>query len=340
MTDKDRAVPHPPIGPLDPDARVVIDRLGALNAPGYETMPARTARAIAAHLRRNAPWPRVRVGAVSDLDLTWPGGAMRARHYRPFGTQAGPAPLLIYLHGGGWTLGDLDTMDHLCRSLVRQAGVDVLSLDYPLSPESRFPATLDACAAALRSVFDRAGALGIDPARVALGGDSAGGNLAAALALMARDGDVPRVRAQCLIYPALDLRPRPDQLGPDQLGADQGNAAPGTLFLRPETMDWFCSNYLGPQGDAADWRASPSVAQTVAGLPPTHVLTAGHDVLRAQALDYAERLRAAGVAVVARDFPGQIHNFVAMPYAIPTAHAAIADMAEFLAEHLCGHTGA
>lgn len=308
-------MPHLPPGPLDPDARVVIDRLNALNAPGYETMPPKTARAIAALLRRNAPYPEVRVGEVRDIELA----GLRARHYRPLVQGAGGAPALVYFHGGGWTLGDLDTMDHLCRSLVRQAGVDVISVDYPLAPESRYAATVESCAGAMRAVF--AADLGLDCDRIAVGGDSAGGNLAAVMALMARDGDVPKLRAQCLIYPALDLT----VIGP----------ATPTMFMRPETMDWFSRNYLGPEGDPLDWRASPLLATDLGGLPASYVLTAGHDVLRDQGLDYVARLQNAGVTVVGRDYPGQIHNFVAMPYAIPTAHAAIADIAEFLVEHLC-----
>ena len=319
-------MPHPPIGPLDPDARAVIDRVNALNSPGYETMAPHTARAIAAHLRRNAPYPKVQVGAVRDFALATPVGSMRARHYRPFVAGAGGAPTLVYLHGGGWTLGDLDMMDHLCRALVRQAGVDVIALDYPLAPESRYQATVAACAAALRAIFGMAASLGLDADRIAVGGDSAGGNLAAVLALMARDGDLPRLRAQCLIYPALDLR--------------QSGVATATMFMRRETMDWFTANYLGPGGDAGDWRASPLLAADLTGLPPTCVLTAGHDILRGQGLDYAARLRQVGVTVVARDFPGQIHNFVAMPYVIPSAYAAIADIAEFLTLYLCGHKGA
>ena len=323
-------MPHPPTGPLDPDARVVIDRLNALNAPGYEVMPPKAARAIAAHLRRNAPYPKVTVGAVGDVDLATGAGPIRARHYRPFLRPATGAPTLVYFHGGGWTLGDLDTMDHLCRSLVRQAGIDIISVNYPLSPESRFPATVEACANAVRAIFDMAGALGLDRDRIALGGDSAGGNLAAVLGLMARDGDLPAIRAQCLIYPALDLRS----------DITLGGVSAGSLFMRPETMAWFTRNYLGDDGDAGDWRASPLLARNLGGLPPSFVLTAGHDVLRDQGLDYVARLKAAGVTVIGRDYPGQIHNFVAMPYAIPTAHAAIADIAEFLTVHLCGQIGA
>ncbi|MEO8242237.1 MAG: alpha/beta hydrolase [bacterium] len=320
---------HPPTGPLDPDARVVIDRLNALNAPGYETMPPQTARAIAAHLRRNAAYPTVKVGAVRDFDLASDARPLRARHYRPLMQQTGSAPALVYFHGGGWTLGGLDTMDHLCRALVRQAGVDIVSVEYPLAPESRFTATVAVCAGAVRKIFAMAGELGLDPGRVALGGDSAGGNLAAVLALTARDGGLPAVRAQCLIYPALDLRRSTVVSG----------VTNSTLFMRPETMDWFTGNYLGPGGDASDWRASPLLANDLTGLPPSYVLTAGHDVLRVQGLDYVARLKSAGVLVIGRDYPGQIHNFIAMPYAIPTAHAAIADIAEFLVEYLCGQTG-
>ena len=323
-------MPRTDPGLLDPDARAVIDRINALNAPGYETMPPGTARAIAAHLRRNAPYPRVKVGSVRDIDLDTGTRTIKARHYRPLAPHAGSAPTLIFFHGGGWTLGDLDTMDHLCRSLVRQAAIDVVSVDYPLSPESRFPATVDACADAVRAIVRNAEALGLDPDRVALGGDSAGGNLSAVLALMARDGDLPQIRAQCLIYPAVDLRP----------GGTLGGTAQETMFMRPETMAWFVGTYLGSQGDAGDWRASPLLAPDLTGLPPSYVLTAGHDVLRDQGQEYGARLRDAGVTVVERDFPGQIHNFVAMPYAIPTAHIAIADIAEFLVDHLCGQPGA
>ncbi len=321
-------MPYPPLGPLDPDARTVVDRLNALNAPGYEEMPPIAARAIAAHLRRNAPYPQVKVGAVRDIGLASGAGPIRLRHYRPF-TQVKAAPTLVYFHGGGWVLGDLDTMDHLCRALVRQAGIDVVSVDYPLAPESPFQATVASCAAALRAIFQQAGALGLDPDRIALAGDSAGGNLAAVLGLMARGGELPKIKAQCLIYPALDLRP-----------AAVRATAPADLFLRPQTMAWFTRCYLGPEGDAGDWRASPMLAPDLSGLPPSYMLTAGHDILRHQGLDYVARLQAAGVTVIGRDYPGQIHNFVAMPYAIPTAHAAIAEIAEFLIVHLCGHSGA
>lgn len=315
---------------LDPDARTVIDRMNALNAPGYEAMPPAAARAIAAQLRKNTPVPRLRVGAVDDIDLAAGTTTMKARQYRPFRPRPqGGAAAMIFLHGGGWTLGDLDTMDHLCRSLVRQAGIDVISLDYPLAPETRFPDTPQLCARAVRSIFDRTAALGLDPARIAIGGDSSGGNLAAVLALMARQGELSGFRAQCLIYPALDLRARDTA----------GDPPPDTVFLRAETMDWFLDNYLGP-ATPENWRASPLLAPDLSGLPPSYVLTAGYDVLRGAGLAYVERLQKAGVTTIARDFPGQIHNFIAMPHAIPTAYAAIADIAEFLVEHLCGEIGA
>lgn len=321
------AVPHPPAGPLDPDARVVIDRLNALNAPGYESMPPKAARAIAAMLRRNAPYPKVKVGAVDTFDLATEVGPLKVRHYRPF-LRARPAPTLIYFHGGGWVLGDLETMDHLCRTLVRQGGVDVISVDYPLAPESQVLATVEACAAAVRAIFEQAEALGLDPERIAVGGDSAGGNLAAVMALLARQGDLPGLKAQVLIYPVLDLREGSLPEGPGD-----------TMFMRRETMDWFSASYLGAEGDAGDWRASPAVVNDLRGLAPAYVMTAGHDVLRDQGLDYAARLKGAGVAVVVKDYPGQIHNFVAMPYAIPTAYAALADIAEFLIDRLTGQAG-
>lgn len=323
-------VPFSPSAPLDPDARSVIDRLNALNAPGFETMRPAAARAISGQLRQNAPIPQVRVGAAEDAPLGAGAGTMAARIYRPFGAAPPEGhPMLVYLHGGGWTLGDLDTMDHLCRSVVRQAGIAVVSLDYPLSPETQFPQVHQALWEALDALIAEAPRWQLDPARLALGGDSAGGNLAATLALMARDAGGPDLAALCLIYPALDLRP---EALPDMLDES-------TMFLRRATVDWFIGNYLPAPDDAAAWAASPGLAPDLAGLPPCLIVTAGHDVLTPQAEAFARRLRAAEVPTHHRDFPGQIHNFVALPHVIPTAYAALEEIAGFLLGRLAGHEG-
>ena len=256
------------------------------------------------------------VGAVADLEL---GGEppLRARHY----TQAEPGdphPLLVYYHGGGFTYGDLETHDGVCRILCRHAGAHVLAVDYRLAPEHPFPAAVEDARAALRWAFANAGALGADPTRVGVGGDSAGGNLAAVVSqLAARDGGPPPV-LQLLIYPATDFSAR--RRSRELFGE-------GFLLTQSE-MDWFQSNYLGPErSDTRDPRASPLLAEDLSGLAPAYVVTAAFDPLRDEGEEYAEALRAAGTPVTLRRFPGFIHAFIAGAGVSRNARDALVEIA-------------
>lgn len=317
---------HPQAGLLDPAAKKLMGLLSRLRTPGYETMTPETARIAAAQAVRNAPLPKVSVGGVEDLSFNTGEYALRARIYRPLTKPSATAgPALIYFHGGGWVLGDLDSHDHLCRSLVRSAGITVVSIDYPLSPKFQFPYPLLASAAAVRWVFEQAETLNLDPTRIGLAGDSSGGNLVAALALMARDKELPSPRVQCLLYPCLDLT---------MSLASYGLTLEGLPFSA-KTMGWFINLYAPQTTDRNDWRASPLFARDVSGTAPAYVMTVGFDVLRDEGRAYANKLTQAGVPVVEKHFPGQIHAFLTMPNVLPTAYEAIADLGEFLVVNLC-----
>jgi acetyl esterase len=250
--------------------------------------------------------------------LLTPGGvAMRA--YRPAtSSKTDVLPALVYFHGGGWTIGDLDTHDGLCRELANGARCAVFSVEYRLAPESPFPAAVNDCVAATRYVRQEARALNVDASRIAVGGDSAGGNLAAVVALHARDeGEKrggPPMCFQLLIYPATDQNMDTESLRRN--GQD--------YLLTRALMERFRSNYLRP-ADYADWRASPALAKSHVGLPSAFILTAGFDPLLDEGRQYADLLARAGVQVSYRDYPDMIHGFILMGGALDTARTAVAD---------------
>ncbi len=283
---------------LDPDMQLVVS---FLELTGAESLASESVEKSRAHMRHNA---RVhgatpeRVARTADLTIPGPGGRLAARHYVP-DEPGGPHPLLVFLHGGGFVLGDLDTHDAPCRILCAFAGVHVLSIDYRLAPEHPFPAAVDDARAALSWALANAGALGADPARVAIGGDSAGGNLSAVACHAVRDAGGPQPAAQLLLYPSADrTQPRPSL----SLFAD------GFLLTRGD-IDWFHERYSGG-GMYADPRISPLLAPSLAGLPRALVVTAGFDPLRDEGEAYAAALAAAGTPTVLRRFPSLLHGFV------------------------------
>jgi acetyl esterase len=222
-------------------------------------------------------------------------------------------PVLVYYHGGGWVIGDLETHDVLCRQLCNLSGYAVMAVDYRLAPEHRFPAAFEDALAATRWVRAQAGALRVDPARLAVGGDIAGGNLAAAVALAARDaGDLP-IAFQLLIYPATDQR----------RGAASHTANGQGYLLTRDTIAWFHDHYLPDPAQDLDWRASPLLHARHDGLPPAFVLTAGYDPLRDEGLQYAQKLTESGVRATLVNFERQIHGFIPMGRVIDEAGAAV-----------------
>lgn len=309
-----------PAASPDPDTRALLALLGRLNFPGWETMPAAAARAMSLRAVENTPLPAISVGAVQTLSVPTRHGDILVRRFNPLGPTRPTTPALVYFHGGGWVLAHTKAHDFICRYLCRMTGAPVLAVDYPLAPEHPFPEPVEATADVWRWLVANAAPLGLDPSRMGVAGDSAGGNLAAVLALMARDGNVPAPKAQVLLYPALDcanLRP-------------SHQFDPSGLFLKPATMAWFLDQYLPDPATRTDWRASPLLAPDHSGLAPAYVLIAGHDLLADEGEAYAKTLEQAGVSVTRRLFPGQVHNFLAQPHVLPTAFTALSEVAEYL----------
>jgi len=293
---------------LDPQARALIDLMIERGVPPTHTLTPAQARSFYRDRRGFTQPEPPPMAEVQDLMA----GPVPVRLYRPTATQT-PQPVLVYLHGGGWTIGDLDTHDVLCRQLARDGACAVVSVDYRMGPEHRFPAAVEDCVEAFAWVQAQAQALHLDASRMAVGGDSAGGNLAAALCLVQREAGRPMPAFQLLIYPATDMR----AVAPSHTTNGQG------YMLTNDSIHWYRGNYIGDQADWSDWRASPLLAQSHAGLPPALVLTAGFDPLRDEGLQYANALSAAGVPTQYVCFERQIHGFITMGRVIEEAHTAV-----------------
>ncbi|MFM2052531.1 MAG: hypothetical protein RL456_568 [Pseudomonadota bacterium] len=304
---------------LDPQARALMDLVAARGIPPTHRMTPDEARSLFRDRRGYTQPVPPAVAEVRELAVPGPGGPVGARLVRPAGLAA-PAPVLVYFHGGGWTIGDLDTHDTLCRELAVQAGCLVVSVDYRLGPEHRFPAAVDDALAATRWVRDHAAELGADPARLAVGGDSAGGNLAAVVAIAARDaGDLP-VAFQLLIYPATDMR----ATAASHVTCGQG------YMLTADAIAYYRGHYIPDPAQWDDWRASPLRRPDLQGLPPALVLTAGFDPLRDEGRAYADRLSEAGNRAQYVCFERQIHGFITMGRVIDEANTAVALCAQAL----------
>ena len=259
--------------------------------------------------------PAVHVASVEDRTIA---GDVPVRIYRPDGD--GPFGCLLFLHGSGWTIMSVDTHDHEARALCARAGVVVVSVDYRLAPEHKFPAAVDDCWAALQWVAASADELGIDPARIAVGGDSAGGNLAAVLVQRARDGGGPPIAFQLLVYPVLDARGA-------HASRTENKDGPG---LTNDLMEWFTLQYIRDEADRARPEVSPLAAASFEGLPPAFVLTAEYDPLRDEGADYADKLAVAGVPVTYRMYEGATHGFWQMSRLAPIAQQALDECGDAL----------
>jgi acetyl esterase len=308
---------------LDPDAAKLLQAMRTAKIPRMERLTPVAARALIAELRARAKTTPPQVDEVRDLAAPGPAGEIKLRLYRPKPTE-GPGPCLVFFHGGGWVVGGVDTHDVLCRQFANACGFAVIAVGYRLAPEHKFPAGLDDACAGFRWIVEQAGALGLDPQRIAVGGDSAGGNLAAVIALMARDGALPRVRAQALLYPVTDLRLKHPSMAMDIDG----------LILNGPTMAWFRDHYLSRPDEQADWRASPLLAASLAGVAPCHIVTAAADPLCDEGLAYAARLIEAGARVTHQHHPGQMHGFFTGLPNSPVQAGALASLAATLRAEL------
>ena len=290
---------------VHPQVAALLERVARSPLPPYHTVSPFVARRIYRDTR--AALSSVAPPVVESRLLIFDRIAVRA--YRPVSGEVLPA--LVYFHGGGWTIGDLDTHDVLCRQLANGAHCAVFSVDYRLAPEAPFPAAVEDCLAATRHVFSNAEKLKVNPSQVAVGGDSAGGNLAAVVALHRQRP----LAFQLLIYPATDQHCNTDS---------HRRNGEGYLLTR-EAIEFFRRCYLLEKEHWADWRASPLLAASHAGLPPAFVLTAGYDPLRDEGREYAERLARAGVEVAYRDYSDMVHGFVLFGGVLDTANTALAD---------------
>jgi acetyl esterase len=296
--------------PIDPQARVVLDQLAALGGAPLHTLSPAEARAQSNARRAGMP-PGAPVARVQDLSAPGPRGDIPLRLYHPDGTD--PLPLVVYFHGGGWVIGSIASHDAICRSLANASGSIIVSVEYRVAPEHKFPAAVDDAYAATRWVADHAEALGGDALRLAVAGDSAGGNLAAVTALMARERGGPQIAFQLLIYPVTDFNlDTPSYM----------QNAEGYLLTR-DTMSWFWNHYLSKADDGAHPYTSPLRADDLSGLPPALVITAEFDPLRDEGEAYAERLRQAGVPVTCTRYDGMIHSFIGMELTLDQAKDAI-----------------
>jgi acetyl esterase len=306
--------------PLDTHAAQVLEMIRLSGRPPYETLRPAEAREVSRNARAVLTPEPPQMADVRDIKIG-ERGTIPARLYRPLGSGPEAAlPALIYFHGGGWVIGDLDSHDVVCRQIANGSGAAVVSVDYRLAPEHKFPAAIEDAIAATAWIAAHGAGLGIDTARLAVGGDSAGGNLAAVVALDARDRDGPKLTQQVLIYPATEFA----MTHPSHERFAEG------LFLTRAMMLWFRGHYLRSLEDGADWRASPLRATSLAKLPPALVLTAGYDPLCDEGEDYAARLAAAGVAVTRMRVEGMIHGFLTMGKLIPAANEAVAMIAASL----------
>ncbi len=307
---------------IDPQMRGVLARIATAALPAFCTVSADEARRLYRESRAAFSPAAPEVGAVRDLAASGPAGSIPLRLYRGLGTEAGALlPVLVFFHGGGWTIGDLDTHDVVCRTLANKARCAVVAVDYRMGPEHKFPAAVEDCIAATRWVASQSAALGVDAARVAVGGDSAGGNLAAVVAIALRDAGGPPLVFQALVYPATDQRMDSDS---------HARLSEGYLLTR-DNLVWFRGNYLAP-GQYDDWRASPLRASDFTRLPPAHIITAGYDPLLDEGKAFSDRLVAAGVPVLYECFEGMTHGFITMGGVVAAANHALYRLGQSLAQ--------
>ena len=303
---------------LHPEVRALLEAMDAQGAPPLETqdpVEARNSRLEPMKLLGGEPDPLDR---VEELSIPGPAGDLPARLYA--NGRDGLRPALVYFHGGGFVFGNLDTHDAVCRAIAKESGAVVISVDYRLAPEHKFPAAVDDCYAATVWVAANAERLGIDASHIAVGGDSAGGNLATVVALRCRDAGGPALALQLLLYPVTDM---------SSLETASHRECGEGYFLTRAAMDWFTGHYVGSAELARHPEASPLLAANLSGLPPALVITAEFDPLRDEGEAYAQRLEQAGVPVTISRYDGMIHGFISMRGVLAGGRQAIQEAAEF-----------
>ena len=303
---------------LDPQVKLLISKMEKLNAPHLNLLSPEQARE---NMNASAALagPPETVAHINNISIPGPAGGIPVRIYKP--EAGGPFPVLIYYHGGGWVTCSLDTHDNICRSLSNRARCVVASVDYRLAPEYKFPAAVDDAYCAAKWIYDNADSIGCDRARVAVGGDSAGGNLAAVVSILSRDKGSPNLIFQLLLYPVIDI---------SNLNTDSYQNFAEGCWLTKSDMEWFRDHYIEKEDDCKNIYASPLLAQDLSALPSAFIITAGFDVLRDEGEAYAKRLQQAGVSVNLSCYNGMIHGFLSMDGVIDKAKKALDEAASAL----------
>ena len=298
---------------LDPIVSALLSSMERAEVPRVETITPAEARENFRKSRLAAALPSPTLVSAEQLVIPTEAGSLPAMLYRPQSSQGQKLPALVFFHGGGWVIGDVESYGDICSFLSSSANCCVISVGYRLAPEHKFPAAVMDAAASLTWLVSNADRQGIDAEKIAVGGDSAGANLAAVIAIMARESGVAHVVSQLLIYPVTDLTL--------SLPA-HSEAIPGVRFTSA-TMKWFRDHYLNDDSERADWRASPLFADNLEGVAPAFILTAGADPLRDDGSAYADRLRASGIYVRHAHYPDQVHAFINFGKLLPAARAAL-----------------
>lgn len=317
---------------VEPQTRALLDKMSPSGAPlSMSDLPLEAARAALQELSRTLGAEPGAIARTEDRNVPGPNGPVPVRIYWPVAGTAGAAPpILLLFHGGGYALGDIDTHDGMARYYCAAAGVVVVNVGYRRSPEHKFPAGFEDCYAALQWAADHGAEIGADPARIAVTGDSAGGNFSAAICLAARDRNGPSIAFQALVYPAVDLSRDASYPSRSALGG-------GEYFLSLKDIAWISGMYFSdPAREGQDTRASPLLAKDLSGLPPALVITAGLDPLVDEGRLYHERLAAAGVASEYRCFDGTIHGFLSFAGVLDAGREGLALVAERVRQALRG----
>ncbi len=310
--------------PLDPNARVIVDAMAATFPPvDFSRTGTENRQLIKEAGAKVIPHDADPVGSVIDREIPGPAGPIPVRVYRPLGAGDGPLPVAAFFHGGGWVVCDLDSHDGMCRAICNASGCMVMAVDYRLAPEHRFPVGVEDAYAAVVWLGEHAAEIGGDPTRLAVIGDSAGGNLAAVVALMARDRRGPALALQVLVYPVIDFRFDTPSHG--------GTGEPNVLQSDEVRYYWY--EYLADEADGANPYASPIRAESLASLPPALLVIAEYDPLRDEGEAYAARLAADGVPTVATRYDGMMHSFVTFT-SLDDAQRAIAEIGDALRDAL------
>ena len=307
---------------MDPKAQIVGEFVKSVRVPGYYP-PLPELRQQLRMMVTLMDEPAPELARIEDVRIPGPAGEIPARVYSSSAAKT-PQPTVAYFHGGGWVQGDLETHHGLCARLAKHAGVLVVAVDYRLAPENKFPAAVDDCFAAYRWLSEKGRDVGADTARVGVAGDSAGGNLSAVVSQLAAAAGLPVPACQVLIYPAVDA----------SLETESHRELVEGHVIPRERIVWYMQQYLKSEADRSDVRFSPLRAASLKGQPPALIVTAGFDPLRDEGRAYGDRLREAGVDVVYREYPGQIHAFVSLTKAIPQGMACTLEIADYLRRRL------